>query len=1249
MSVSSPGMESSMPNAYLLLLLVILLGFAIFLVLPAGRTSLANLSDRIRKRFMPRPTNGDVVLIDRNGDELPMPAAGAQARLRRGERLRELIRRREWRQAIQGSRRLLASLVIILIGLIALWQLPGLLPSRLNRFTVLVAPFNERDGSLSQTGSVVADQLVTLLNDSRRVRAQRVSAPPADLNAALAMMDREGADALVWGTIAPGGMLNQDSLIPALAYRPTGVFAPLGWDGYNGRFAMPEFYTLADAPINGQGVLAQLLYALADYGAGQVDGPFNTLGSLIDSTPALMPALPHALRGNILWARGEYEQAAGEYQRALNQTNRPEHTGIPDPRPLLTNNLGAILQDANDPNAEATLLQTVDLLAGRDLGALRYNFGIQFLRSGKLKEAIESLEAARGLLPPSTALPLMLSDAYRMDVDHAATAFPKAHSALDEALEQISSETQATTPEVRPLAESRLRAALAEQRALLNLTEFLQARGPLLWELQASDQLAAPALSSVRSDLAEAVRQTEALTLGWNRRSVSEDASERPIGGLVAISQFRRAQAQLRQRLIWQAAVEIETARVQGVEPPRGLAALWNRLMGNRTALGQSEQNLRLLIDTQPNDVEATVLYGEALLLTDGATAATEWFEKAAAADPRRPEPVYGQALVAEAQNNQPGAIELLTRAIGLDERYFPAHQKLAALAEAGEQWNIAVDQRRWLARNRPSFAQTLALAAALRNSGPAGYAEAERELLGLINDPALEDADKVPALTELGRLYEDSKNIAAARAVLERARRAAPRDPNVAYVLGHILVAQGDSAAGAEQFRIAITNDPQPVQARLELAAFYIKQANAALQEDLPTPTATPRANAALQPNAAIPYETQQRQRRLQRYIENINAANEQYRAAFSAGASDPRSLRQIGDRLQASGDYEGAASAYGRLVERAPKDPAAREALARAYIQLDRLDAARGAEQQALDLSGGKYPAAQAGLGEIARRQGRPDEATQQYNAALQQDPDLGAAYIGLGRVAADAGNWSVAAAHFQRGLDHDGTAAEAHYWLGEALLQQRSANSAVAEYRQAIGISPEYAEAYYGLARAQIASGQPEQIEQAKSNLMLALTIRPAYAEVWLEQGKLYEQGRNDQAAISAYSQAISAKPRLAEARYRRARLYIRQDRMSEAESDLEAATSAQPNFPEAHYWLGRVYLAENRPQVARDEFKAAVAQRSDNYPDARFYQGIAEEQLGQRTEALASFKTALAQGGDSAWANDARAALARLGPP
>jgi Tfp pilus assembly protein PilF len=118
-------------------------------------------------------------------------------------------------------------------------------------------------------------------------------------------------------------------------------------------------------------------------------------------------------------------------------------------------------------------------------------------------------------------------------------------------------------------------------------------------------------------------------------------------------------------------------------------------------------------------------------------------------------------------------------------------------------------------------------------------------------------------------------------------------------------------------------------------------------------------------------------------------------------------------------------------------------------------------------------------------------------------------------------------------------------------------------------------------------------------------------------------------------------------MAEPRYRRAHLYMRQERMSDAEKDLKTAISVQKNFPEAHYWLGRVYLAQNRPQNARDEFITASSQRDNHYPDARFYQGIAEERLGLREAAIASFQSALDMSDGNAWTNDARVALQRLG--
>ena len=120
-------------------------------------------------------------------------------------------------------------------------------------------------------------------------------------------------------------------------------------------------------------------------------------------------------------------------------------------------------------------------------------------------------------------------------------------------------------------------------------------------------------------------------------------------------------------------------------------------------------------------------------------------------------------------------------------------------------------------------------------------------------------------------------------------------------------------------------------------------------------------------------------------------------------------------------------------------------------------------------------------------------------------------------------------------------------------------------------------------------------------------------------------------------------------MAEPRYRRALVYMRYDKLDAAMRDLQSAIDIQPNFSEAHYWLGRGYLAQNTPKQARAEFVTAIEQRNGTFPDARFYQGLAEERLGQRSEAIASYQTALDQDTNGAWASEARTAIARLRQP
>jgi tetratricopeptide (TPR) repeat protein len=1107
------------------------------------------LRQRMPQRPRPRVSTGTTVITS-SGEEVEVlqeapPSPGFLTRLVGGP-LRAVF-------AVAAS---------VLVGLIVVGQLFRILTvPPAGQFVVLVAPFQESDGTIGQTGREIAAALSSELPAASggRVMARALNAAPADERDALALLGREDADVLIWGQVTPGGMLDRPSLQPILAYQPSGNSAPLGWEGYAGRFVLPNVLPVASAPINGRAVLPGLLGALADYQSGHFDAAFNQLDLLLADYPELASVLPRALRGNILWARGAYKEAADEYRRAL--SSRPAPAG-PQAARLYTN-LGAILQDARDlSGAQSALTEAGAALAGADLSALRYDLGLQALRAGDAATAATQLEIARSpaLLPPETPtapLLLALSEAYRLG-----GAYQQAQILLTEATRQVEAAARATTPTLSSVTTSRLSAAIEEQSALLKIAQVAEARGPLLWEIETADPIPLNVLTGAETDLERSTDDTRITIQRWTRVSTTKDASDEPIGGQIAISHAQRTQAQLYTRQRWLAAIELERGQITDQRRPRGLMRVWSIIAGDRTPVGQGRAMLLELLAAQPSDVDTLILLGRSYLLSDDLITAGKYYDQAAATDPRRPEPVYGQAQVA-LPNDPARARQLLSRAIALNRDYFPAREQLAEIAE-GQQppdWRTAIEQRQWLAENRPSPQQTFKLAETLRRSGPTGYARAESLLLPPAN------RNDIGALLALSRLYQDMDNVQATRDTLDRAQRAAPRDPEVAYQYGQFLEKQDDVEGAEAQYQRALANVPGHVPSHLALGALY-----AARRDTV--------------------------------------RASQQYRAALAAGASNPAELQRIGAVLLITGEYELAATAFERGIAADPNNPELHHDLGRAYLQLGKLSEAQREEQLALDLRGGQYAEALVGLGDIALARNDPGSAVAQYNTAINLDSGLTAAYLGLGRAAAASGNWAVAQAHFAAAVRSDPQSAEAHLWLAESLVRQSNPNSAIAEYARALEIRPNYPEAYFGLAQAQMAIGQ---YDLARQNLDSALVLRPSFAEALLLQGKLNEQQGDDAAAIQLYSAAIQSNDKLAEPAYRRALLYIRNDRLDEATRDLETAIDIQPNFPEAHYWLGRAYLAQGQPKAARPELQQAIDQRGGTYNEARFYLSIAEEQL------------------------------------
>jgi tetratricopeptide (TPR) repeat protein len=1085
-----------------------------------------------------------------------------------------------WQSLLLGS--LLLALLVVSTTLVFSLGAPG----RYDRLVVLVAPFE--DGGDGQTGRNVANALVELLNreSQRTLDARFVDSRPIDSEAALALANANDADLLLWGSVAPGAVLDSASLRPQLIYTPQGPLTPNSWQGYTNRFVMPRNFVLTDQPLNGAVVMPPLLTALSYYNRGNADLAFDTLGQLADNY-ALNPPLPRAIRGNLLWARGVYEQAAAEYRLALS-------TPAAD-QAALANNLGAILLDGRDPATFTALSEAVRLLEGRDLGALRYNLGLQALQNRNYAEAISNLEQARNLLAADGSLYLALAEAYRET-----GRLDAAQAMLDAADLQIPTDDQLVTVAYRTLANQRIRALMQEQRVLLGFAQLLNARGQLEWWLENSSSLSSGEINRLRDQIRGALNLAQNSVAGWRQRAASEAAASTT--GLVAEGQAERTEAQIERHRYYQVLLQIEADRIQ-LNRGSGPGQFFSAILSGGLPMAESRRQLNELIARLPNDPTLYNAYGRALRLGGDFVGATQRYDQAIAIAPQRPEGYHGKGMISLDLGDPNGARAFFNQAIERDAAFFPARAKLAYLDEGAGDIAGAIANYRDLYARQPGPETAVDLARVLRKNGPNSYTEA-------VNLLTQYSSTSSAALIELGYLYRAAQRPDQALLAFQNALLLDDASPEANYELGEILVENGDLVGAEARFRAAINSDERNIDARLALALLYQGGLN--------------------RPRDAV----------------------EQYRAILRIGTANPELSLSIGDVLIRNDAPNYALEAYNQAVRQRPNDPAIHLKLAQTHLILNELNATVASAEQVLNLTPDLNNAGQLALraealialGDVELRANQPQRAIERYNQALSLAPQSLNAVLGLGKAAVGQGNWGVALGYFERanGLPGGSSDANTQFWLAEALLRNNALPRAIETYNRSLQLQPVFPEALLGLAQARYGLGDRPGAEETVNQ---ALNQRAAYAEALLFKGKLQqEQGQIDQ-AIATFGQSISANSRIAETYFRRGVLYIRKTDYNRAISDLRRSTELQPGMAEAFYWLGRSYYAVSTNQQALEAFKRAVALQP-GYTEARYYQGLVEEDLGQRNEAAASYQAVIAADGSGQWGARSKAQLDQL---
>ncbi|MCS6881085.1 MAG: tetratricopeptide repeat protein [Oscillochloridaceae bacterium] len=1078
---------------------------------------------------------------------------------------------------------LMAALTLV-VGVALYLLLSPLFVPPAARYIVAVAPFE--DGGDGQTGRNVAVTLAREIEAGSQgaIVVRLVERRPGTTQEALELATALSADILIWGQVEPGAVLDSPSLQPRLIYQPTGPYAPNGWDGYLGRFAMPRSYTVASAPINGRATLTPLILALHAYARGDADRAFTVLGRLLEDYPQLRAPLPRALRGNVLWARRAYSAAAEEYRLALQEPS--------DEQALLANNLGAVLLDGGDPAALSALAEAVRLLEGHDLGELRVNLALHALRENRPGDAKTELEQARNLLPAHAPLFLALATAYRESgrLDEAAAALEAARRARGP-------DSQVIVPIYRPMYRQRVDAALSEEGALLDLARRIGARGPLLWELEAGPEVSSADLTAARDGLDRAADLSVRAMTQWRQRAIADGARSGE-AGFVGSGQAEQARLHADRQRFYQAVVEMEQARVR----PRMRSGL-RALVAAATPRPAYLVTLEELQRRRPGDPRITAAIGRAYRLQGDLDAAERAYAQTVQLAPQAPEGYAGQGAVARARGDLPQAIERYSLALERNNAFFPARVELAAIAEAQGDLQGAAGQRRALLEQRPSSQTAVALARTLRQMGPEFYLEAEEILTPYSKSSAV-------AAVELGQLYEAAGRSDAARDAYADALDLDPRSAPALLALGKLAVAENDYRTAERLFRQAARVDEQNVAARLALADLYYGPLNDPRRAVQEYRRALDRGVADAEKLVAIGDAAMAQ--------EQYNLALEAYTEAVALRPGEAAYQHRLSRASFAAKQLPRAAQAANMVLALTPDlgDPA--QALLRAEALVT--------------------------LGDVQRLSGDFESAVNSYNQALQINPALIPARLGLGLVAVGQGNWGVASSYFQTAANSPGGQDDplAQFWLAEGLLRQGDYAGAEAAYRRALQLQPVFPEAHLGLAHLYRARGD---IRVATEEVQLALQQRGDYAEALLFQGKLYQELGRTAEARAAYDASIRANNRIPETFYRRAMLFMQAGREDRAIRDLQRAIRLQENFPEAHYWLGRAYYAQGRLEPALKSFRRAF-ELNATYVDAVFFIGLVSEDLGRTADAISAYQTVISIDPNSYFASKARDQISRL---
>jgi tetratricopeptide (TPR) repeat protein len=195
--------------------------------------------------------------------------------------------------------------------------------------------------------------------------------------------------------------------------------------------------------------------------------------------------------------------------------------------------------------------------------------------------------------------------------------------------------------------------------------------------------------------------------------------------------------------------------------------------------------------------------------------------------------------------------------------------------------------------------------------------------------------------------------------------------------------------------------------------------------------------------------------------------------------------------------------------------------------------------------------------------------------------------------------------------------------HFSLGNALRDQGGSDQAIESYRSALSLNPAFAEVYCNLGL--VFQGKDEK-DAAVECYQRALSLKPDLVEAHSNLGAVLQAQGKLEAAIESCQKAVSLKPDYVAAHNNLGNSYLAQGALTQAVDAYQRAIFFRPDCAESYFNLGNAFKDQNKFVDAIPCYQKAVFLKPD-YAVAYLNLGSVFQGANQVEAAIENYKKAL----------------------